>query len=109
ALRLVDRYRLTPVARAGFVLPGVILGVAGALIGGGLLDRLGRTNPGRSVVVLGTFRAIAALGLVGFAFTPAVGVLVVAFAVSSFGASLATPAYNALISQVVPANVRTQG
>ncbi|HEX9968660.1 MAG TPA: MFS transporter, partial [Acidimicrobiales bacterium] len=106
---LAERYGLTALERGFILAPAALIGVFGSYIGGGLVDSLIRRNPGRVLAVRGVLEVVAALGLIGAALRPPVIILVVFYAINAVGLSLTGPAANAVYSQVIPPNVRTQG
>jgi branched-chain amino acid transport system ATP-binding protein len=61
------------------------------------------------VVVLAVFSLLQAVGDVGYAIHPALGILVVLSAIGGFGSALNFVAVKVLYANAVPANVRVQG
>ena len=106
---LFEHYGLDALQRGLIQLPSAAAAVLGAFLGGGLVDVLGRERPGRVLTVFGVFGVIAAVGIGLIGLGPPLPVLVLAFAVLAFGSALLGPAVGAVISQVIPPTIRTQG
>ena len=60
---LAETYGLTAFQRSLVLLPATLALVAGAFVGGGLVDTMTRRSPGRVLVLFGSFAAISAVGL----------------------------------------------
>jgi ABC-type branched-subunit amino acid transport system ATPase component/predicted MFS family arabinose efflux permease len=106
---LADEYGLDAAQRGLFVLPATIAAVLATLLGGGLIDVLGRHAPNSVARVPAAFQAISVLGLAGFAFTPPLWVLGLSAVLVGTGIGLSGPGLGAVYSQVIPPAVRTQG
>ena len=87
----------------------VVAALLGVLIGASAVDVMTRTNPERALTLYGVFGAIASLGMLLAAFTPPIGLTVLGIGFFYFGFSLTGPTQAAIISQVVPPNVRGVG
>ena len=109
AFLMFEQYGLSAWERSILTLPAAAAGAVSALIGGGLVDRLSRSAPGRALAVYGLFTGTGAIALIGFVLTPPLPVLAVLLALYFAGTSLVGPALYAVISQVVPPTIRTQG
>ncbi len=86
-----------------------VAGVAGALVGGHLIDRFSAMNPSKVLKAVGAFGFISSFGLLGIATLPPLWMLVVFSAISAFGGAMIGPAVGAIQSQIIPPAVRTQG
>src|SRR5258708_28846467 len=106
---LADQYNLDVGARTAFFLPTVVVSLVGAVIGGGLVDRLSRPGFNGVVRVVARFTAVAVVGAAGGALTPPLWLLSVLSCVVYFGFSLSGPGLSVIYSQVIPPNVRSQG
>jgi ABC-type branched-subunit amino acid transport system ATPase component/MFS family permease len=109
SLFLVQEYGLSPFQLSIAFLPGLIAALIGGIYGGALIDRFIRHNPARVLVVLGVYSTIGSLGVIGYAFKPPLFIIIGFSAITSFGAALIGPASGVVYSQVIPANIRTQG
>ncbi len=106
---LAEAYGLDAWARAWVFTPAVVASVLGNFLGGGLVDVFVRRHPGRVLLVVGAFPLVAAVGVLGYASQPPLG-LIIAFAVlTAFGGALVGPATGAIYSQVIPPTVRVMG
>jgi branched-chain amino acid transport system ATP-binding protein len=108
-LFLVDKYHLTPFKLSMTFLPALLAALVGGIYGGALIDRFIRHNPARVLTVLGIFSTISALGVIGYAFKPPLLIIMIFSTVAGFGGALIGPASGVVYSQVIPANIRTQG
>ncbi len=106
---LAEDYGLGALSRGMVQIPALVLGIAGAYIGGGLVDSFSRRRPGNVLLVVGLFGALRAACLPVIAIHPPVWVIVVFFGFFGFGSALTSPALNVVYSQVLPPNVRTMG
>ncbi|MHB8466928.1 MAG: MFS transporter, partial [Acidimicrobiales bacterium] len=108
-LYLADRYGLDVVGRALVFTPAIVTGLAGALYGGTLIDQLGRRNPQRMIALYGLAQVFTVISAVGYAVKPQIAILAVIIAVRHIPDGLTVVGQSAVISQVIPANVRAQG
>jgi branched-chain amino acid transport system ATP-binding protein len=106
---LAERYGLTALERGYILIPSIIIGIYGGILGGGLVDRFSGRNPGRMLTVYGLFTIIAGVGVLGYGFHPPLAILIAFSCVQAFGRSLTGPAVSAIYSQVIPPSIRTQG
>jgi len=106
---LADQYGLDAQQRGLLTLPTVLTAMVCTLIGGGLIDVLGRRAPNSVARVPAMFQATAVLGLLGSALVPPLPVLVLCHVLVGAGIGLSGPGLGAIYSQVIPASVRTQG
>ena len=106
---LAEKYGLDPLERGVIAVPGVIMAIAGTLIGGGLVDSLTRRNPSRVLLVVGVFSLIPTIGVIAYCFEPPLWTLVASSAVIAFGASMIGPASSVVFAQVIPPSIRTMG
>jgi branched-chain amino acid transport system ATP-binding protein len=105
---LFEKYGLNAAERGVIGVPAVAAALAGGFVAGAMIDRFSVDRPSRVVAVFASFLALGALGLLVVAWAPAIGVVIVGACAYSFGLALLGPAFYAVFSQVVPANVRTQ-
>ena len=104
---LAETYGLTAFQRSLVLLPATLALVAGAFVGGGLVDTMTRRSPGRVLVLFGSFAAISAVGLTVLALGLPLPLTVAAAMIVFFGFALTGPALLAIYSQVSPPTVRT--
>ena len=107
----VDEYGLRSAHERflAFAPASFVAGVAGALVGGNLIDRFSAMNPSKVLKAVGVFGFISSFGLLGIATIPPLWMLVVFTAISAFGGAMIGPAVGAIQSQIIPPAVRTQG
>jgi branched-chain amino acid transport system ATP-binding protein len=107
----VDEYGLRTASERflAFAPAAFIAGVAGALVGGHLIDRFSAMNPSKVLTAVGVFGFISSFGLLGTATIPPLWLLIAFTAISAFGGALTGPALGAIYSQIIPPAVRTQG
>ncbi len=107
----VDEYGLRTAHERflAFAPAAFVAGVAGALVGGNLIDRFSAMNPSKVLKAVGAFGFISSFALLGIATIPPLWLLVVFTALSAFGGALVGPALGAIQSQIIPPAVRTQG
>ncbi|HEY3239856.1 MAG TPA: MFS transporter [Acidimicrobiia bacterium] len=107
----VDEYGLRTASERflAFAPASFVAGVAGALVGGNLIDRFSAMNPSKVLKAVGAFGFISSFGLLGIATIPPLWMLVIFTAMSAFGGALIGPALGAIQSQIIPPAVRTQG
>ena len=86
-----------------------LFGVAGAYLGGGIVDNLFRKSPSRVLSVFGVFSLVNAVGLLALPFAPPLVILILILGLVGFGGSLLGPGLGAVYSQILPSNVRTLG
>ena len=106
---LSEVYSLDPLQMGFVFVPAAVTGVIGNFLGGGLIDRFTRRNPGKVLTVRGGLEAVAALSLILVAIEPPLWTIAAVQAVYSFGLALSGPATNVIYSQVIPPSIRTQG
>ena len=106
---LAEKYGLSALERGYVLIPSILIGIYGGVIGGGLVDRFSARNPGRVLAVYGIFDFVAAIGWFGYSLKPPLAFLVVFTCVNAFGGALVGPAAQAVYSQVIPPSIRTQG
>jgi branched-chain amino acid transport system ATP-binding protein len=104
-----EKYGLSALDLAYVFLPTAFCSLIGGFIGGGLIDTFMRRNPSRVLIVLGVAGLIGAPRPLLFIAQPPIVVLVAISCLFSFGLGLVGPASNVVYSQVLPANIRTQG
>ena len=104
---LAEQYGLSVFQRTLVLVPATLALVAGAYLGGGLIDTLTRRSPGRVLVVVSGFVSVAAVGQAVMAIQPPLALIIITGALVYFGLALSGPALGALYSQVSPPNVRT--
>lgn len=86
-----------------------LFGVAGAYLGGGVVDSLFRKSPSRVLSVVGLFAIVNAFGLLALPLAPPLLVLLVILGLVTFGGALLGPGLGSLYAQILPAHVRTLG
>jgi len=102
-------YGLSTAAR-GAVSSIFILGaLAGTFIGAGAIDVITKYRPARALTLFGLFASVASLGMLVVGFTPPLWVVVAGITFFFFGVSLTGPAQQAVMSQVIPPQVRGIG
>jgi branched-chain amino acid transport system ATP-binding protein len=106
-LMLSQYYGLTATQRSFFLLPSIISGLLGTVIGGSLIDFFSRRRPSQVMVTVGVFGLIVQLAASVLAFAPPIWMVIVVFSIASFGNGLAGPARGAVYSQVTPPQVRS--
>jgi branched-chain amino acid transport system ATP-binding protein len=106
---LADHYRLDAAQRGLFAFPLAIALLGGALVGGGIIDFLGKRSPSSVLRILGAASAVPALGLAILAIQPPIVVLTLGLMVISFGQGAFVTAFQSVLSQIIPAKVRGQG
>ncbi|MHB8507251.1 MAG: MFS transporter [Candidatus Dormibacteria bacterium] len=106
---LADQYGFNAAQRGFFFLPYGVATIIGGLLGGGLIDALGRRSPNSVLRIVGVFFFIALAGLAGVAFIPPLPVLLALVCLVGFGLSISGPGLQSIYSQVIPPSVRTQG
>jgi branched-chain amino acid transport system ATP-binding protein len=106
---LFEQYGLNAAQRGIFGVPAIVAALMGGFLGGGLVDRWSVHEPARVFTVFGGFLGIMVVGFVAMAAAPPLYVLLVIFILMAFGTSMAGPAFSAVISQVIPPSIRTQG
>ena len=106
---LADQYGLDPQQRGLLVLPVILTATICTLMGGGLIDVLGRVAPNSVARVPAVFQAVSMLGLFGAALIPPLPILILCFIFTTAGLGLSGPGLGAIYSQVIPPAVRTQG
>ncbi|HEX4904856.1 MAG TPA: MFS transporter [Acidimicrobiales bacterium] len=89
--------------------PGFIVGIIGATIGGGIVDRYMRTNPSRVLRLAASFIAVAGLSLFAYVFRPPLWVLFGVNALVSLGNSMAAPSFGVVYANTIPARMRAVG
>ena len=105
---LFEKYGLNAAERGIYLTPAVVASLAGGFVAGAMIDRFSEIRPSRVTFVFAAFLSLAAVGMTITAFAPPLAFIVVASCVFGFGIALVGPAFYAVVSQVVPANVRTQ-
>ncbi|MGH9038637.1 MAG: MFS transporter, partial [Acidimicrobiia bacterium] len=107
----VDEYGLRSASERflAFGPASFVAGVAGALVGGHLIDRFSAMNPSNVLKAVGVFGFISSFGLLGIATIPPLWMLIGFTAISAFGGAMIGPAIGAIQSQIIPPAVRTQG
>jgi ABC-type branched-subunit amino acid transport system ATPase component/predicted MFS family arabinose efflux permease len=105
---LFEKYGLNAGERGVVGTPAVAATLLGGFVAGALVDRFSVARPNRVVNVFATFLTISAVGLLFIAWAPALPVVILGACLFGFGLALLGPAFFAVFSQVVPANVRTQ-
>ena len=106
---LSEVYGLSTGARGWISAVFVLGGMAGTFLGASGVDILGRERPERALTLFALFGTIASLGMLLVAFTPPLALTVFGITFFFFGISLTGPAQAAIMSQVVPPNVRGVG
>jgi ABC-type multidrug transport system fused ATPase/permease subunit len=106
---LSEQYGLSTGARGVISAVFILGGLAGTFIGAGAIDVLTRERPERALSLYAVFGTVASLGMLLVAFTPPLWVVVFGITFFFFGISLTGPAQAAIISQVIPPNVRGVG
>ena len=106
---LAEHYGLNAFERGLIFLPGVIAGLAGAIVGGSLIDSFMRRNPSRVLVILGVFQVIGTLPVLLYILRPSIWVIVALNVPLAFGGALIGPATSVVYSQIIPPSIRTQG
>ena len=106
---LAERYGANAFERGLIALPAVAAALIGGIIGGNLIDRFVRRDPGRVLLVVGAFGIVAAAGVALYALRPPLLVLIAANAIVSFGGALLGPARNVVYINVIPPAIRTTG
>jgi ABC-type branched-subunit amino acid transport system ATPase component/sugar phosphate permease/plastocyanin len=106
---LAEKYGLSALERGVISIPGVITAIAGALIGGSLVDSMTKRNPSRVMVIVGVFGLIPTFGILAWCFEPPLWTLIVFGAVINFGSGMIGPASSVVFAQVIPPSIRTQG
>jgi ABC-type branched-subunit amino acid transport system ATPase component/MFS family permease len=89
--------------------PGFIVGIFGATIGGGIVDRYMKRNPSQVLRLTATFITIAGLGLFAYVLRPPLWVILLVNAVVSLGNSMAYPSYQVVYASTIPARMRATG
>jgi len=106
---LAERYGLDAAQRAALTVPSVLATAVGGIIGGGVIDVLGRRSPSSVLRFMGAAYLLPVGGLILFAIQPPLAVVILGSVTMSFGFGLTVPAYTSIFSQIVPARVRGQG
>jgi len=103
-----EKYGLGLLGRALIATPATAVGLVAGLYGGSLIDRIGRDRPERVTYLFGLAQALSVVGLLGLALHPPIAVLVVVSCVLTIPAAVASIGQLAIISQVIPPNIRSQ-
>ncbi|HUQ39453.1 MAG TPA: MFS transporter [Acidimicrobiales bacterium] len=106
---LAERYHLNAFERGLLVLPAIVAGLVGAIIGGNMIDRFTRRNPSRVLVLLGIYSLVASFAVIVYALRPPLWILFLMGIPFGFGKGLVGPASSVVYSQVIPPAIRTQG
>jgi branched-chain amino acid transport system ATP-binding protein len=106
---LAEHYGLSAGERALYAFPILIAVLVGGVIGGGLIDVLGKRSPSSVLRVLGAFNGLPIIGLIMYALQPPILVLVVGSCLLNFAEGAVRPAFLSVFSQVMPAKIRGQG
>jgi ABC-type branched-subunit amino acid transport system ATPase component/MFS family permease len=108
-LYLFSVYHQDIVHRAYIGIPGAMVGLVGAYIGGNLVDKFLARDPQRVITVAAMFGVVLSLGTILNSFQPPLAVLVFAACFTGFGSALVGPSLNSIYSQVIPPRARTMG
>ena len=109
AFFLFEEYGLRGSELTYFILPRVIATILASSYGGVLIDRFARKNPRQVLFVLGGYTVISGIATIGYIFQPPLAVLILFSVMFGIGSGLIGPANSVVYSQVLPANIRTQG
>lgn len=108
-LYLAERYGLSIIGRGLFSVPLALGSLIGGAYGGTLVDRLGKRNPQRVIVVYGVVQVLVVVSMIGYAIKPPIVVLAAWLTLRHLPDGLGYTGRKTVITQVIPANVRTQG
>jgi branched-chain amino acid transport system ATP-binding protein len=86
-----------------------LFALAGGYVGGGMVDSIMKRRPGRALLLVGLFSAVASGGYLLLPVGPPLPVLILALGIIGFGSSLLRPALGVFYANIMPANVRTLG
>ncbi|MGH2812782.1 MAG: MFS transporter, partial [Actinomycetota bacterium] len=98
---LADLYGLNPLQRSLFAIPTVIMGLFGGILGGGLIDVLGRRSPSSVLRTVGALAGIPAFGILVLAAEPPLVLASVGYVIIVFGTTVIQPAFLSMYSQVI--------
>jgi branched-chain amino acid transport system ATP-binding protein len=105
---LAEHYGLNAFDRGAVLAPAAVFGLAGAVVGGALVDRLVQRGGGRAITLFALFDLVAAVAILTFALAPPLWALVATTCVFYVGYAMIGPAVGAVYSLVIPPVVRTQ-
>ena len=106
---LASVYGLNVFERSLINVPALVLSLLGVLVGGSLIDVLGRRTPGSVMRTLGAVGLFRVAGVALIAFLPPLWVFIVITALMQFARTFALPAFFSINSQIIPAHIRSQG
>jgi branched-chain amino acid transport system ATP-binding protein len=107
---LREQYHLDAFGRGKITLVRGIVGIVGAIIGGGLIDNLVKRRPNRALTLYGTMITISGLATIPMALAAPLWVVYIAYGVFyGFVLGLTAPAFYVFLSQILPAHIRTLG
>ena len=108
-LMLAQEYGLNATQRSFLFIPGIVTAFLGSLVGGALIDYFSARKPTQVLVVTGVYGLISSLALAMLALQPPIGYIVAIQAIFAFGSGVTGPARGAILTQVVPPNIRNTG
>ena len=106
---LAEEYGLNAWERSLILVPGILAGLFGGLMGGSLIDTFMSRKPSRVLLLIGGFQLLGILPYALYALTPPLWLIVLVNIPLTFGSALIGPASSVIYSQVIPASIRTQG
>ena len=86
-----------------------LFALVGGYLGGGMIDSIMKRRPGRALLLVGIFSAIASVGYLVLPFGLPLPIVIVALGLIGFGGALLRPALGVFYANIMPANVRTLG
>jgi ABC-type branched-subunit amino acid transport system ATPase component/predicted MFS family arabinose efflux permease len=109
AVYYAEEFAVAPFTRSWIRVAGILVGMVGLAYSGPIADRLISIKPGRVMAFLGAVQLVSCASLVVLAFSPWLGLSVLAGLPLVFGEIVGVPLQFALASLVVPARLRGFG
>ncbi len=106
---LAERYGLDAFERATIFVPATVVGIAGGLIGGAVVDRLSAINPTRTLIVVGVASLLLTPVPLLYLAQPPLGVMVLLACLEAFAFAIVGPTISVIQLRVIPPAIRTQG